>query len=166
MGTSTSESRPTGNAYPCRRLYRRRTRDRINARHRAYVPLWRARNPDKVRAARRRQMAKPEYRLVQRMRERAWQVLKKVAVLKRTSHSKLFGAPVKEVKAYLEAKFKEGMSWANWGFGPDKWHLDHIIPLSAFDLSIPGEMERAFHYTNLQPLWQPENLAKGNRLPD
>ncbi len=56
------------------------------------------------------------------------------------------------------------MTWENWGWGGDKWHVDHIIPLASFDLNDPVQLLRANHYTNLQPLWQAENLAKGARL--
>jgi hypothetical protein len=51
------------------------------------------------------------------------------------------------------------MSWENYG----KWHIDHIKPLSLFDLEDPEQLKQACHYTNLQPLWAEENIRKGNR---
>ena len=52
------------------------------------------------------------------------------------------------------------MSWNNYG----KWHVDHIIPLSNFDLTKSAEQFKACHYSNLQPLWAEDNIEKKDRL--
>lgn len=72
---------------------------------------------------------------------------------------KSLGCSISEFKEYMESKFKPGMSWNNWAL--DGWHIDHIVPLSSFDLSQPEELAKACHYTNLQPLWASENIRKG-----
>lgn len=69
------------------------------------------------------------------------------------------GCSIENLKEYLESKFKPGMSWNNYGI--KGWHIDHIKPLSSFDLTNRDEFLQACHYTNLQPLWWYENLAKG-----
>jgi len=71
------------------------------------------------------------------------------------------GCSVSELKQHLESKFQFNMTWANYGFYG--WHIDHIKPLSSFDLSDPEQFKQACHYTNLQPLWATDNLRKGNR---
>jgi 5-methylcytosine-specific restriction endonuclease McrA len=45
------------------------------------------------------------------------------------------------------------------------WHVDHVIPLSSAK-SKEEELEKLYHYTNLQPLWAIENIRKGSRLQD
>lgn len=70
------------------------------------------------------------------------------------------GCSVEYFKAYIEDQFQEGMNWDNHG----DWHLDHIKPLSAFDLSDRSQTLEACHYTNYQPLWAADNLRKGSKL--
>ncbi|RKZ06078.1 hypothetical protein DRQ25_14710 [Candidatus Fermentibacteria bacterium] len=71
------------------------------------------------------------------------------------------GCSIEKLKLYLEKMFRPGMSWGNHGAGEDKWHIDHVKPLSIFDLTDRKQLLEACHYTNLQPLWQVENLKKG-----
>jgi hypothetical protein len=46
----------------------------------------------------------------------------------------------------------------------DKWHIDHVIPISHFDLDNPDEQLIAFNWRNTMPLSARENLAKNNRI--
>jgi hypothetical protein len=73
------------------------------------------------------------------------------------------GCSVDELIIYLESKFQEGMSWNNWKH--DGWHIDHIKPLSRFDLSDREQFLEACHYSNLQPLWAEDNLSKSDNFP-
>lgn len=71
------------------------------------------------------------------------------------------GCTIEQFKTYIESKFQPGMNWNNWGrYG---WHIDHIMPLSCFDLTDIEQLRKACHYTNLQPLWATDNLSKGDR---
>lgn len=70
------------------------------------------------------------------------------------------GCSLEQLFSHLESKFEAGMTWENWG----KWHIDHIRPLISFDLTNREQFLQACHYTNLQPLWAKDNIAKGARL--
>jgi hypothetical protein len=76
----------------------------------------------------------------------------------------LIGCTIGQLKQHLELKFQENMSWSNWGFGENCWHIDHIIPCASFDLNLEENQCKCFHYTNLQPLWQKDNLEKSDKL--
>jgi hypothetical protein len=76
------------------------------------------------------------------------------------------GCSIDFLKKYLESQFLPGMSWENHGTNPDNWQIDHIRPLSSFDLSDRYQFLRACHYTNLQPLWAPDNWSKNAKLTD
>jgi hypothetical protein len=78
----------------------------------------------------------------------------------------LLGCSIHELKIYLESKFLPGMTWENHGYGNDCWHIDHIIPCAGFDLTKESEQHKCFHYSNLQPLWQKDNLSKNDKLPN
>lgn len=89
----------------------------------------------------------------------------------------------KELKEHLESLFQDGMSWDNYGPGyklnengkviydengntiPLKqWHVDHILPVSKFDLTNPEAIKHINHYKNLRPEWSNENLLKSNKI--
>lgn len=45
----------------------------------------------------------------------------------------------------------------------EKYHIDHVQPLSTFDYSIPKNQYKAFSSTNCQPRLKEKNLNKGNK---
>lgn len=70
------------------------------------------------------------------------------------------GCSIEYFIVYIKKMFEDGMGWDNKG----KWHIDHIKPLSSFDLTDRAQLLQACNYTNLQPLWAKDNIAKGARL--
>jgi hypothetical protein len=45
-----------------------------------------------------------------------------------------------------------------------EWHIDHVIPLSTFDLEDEEEQLVAFNWRNTMPLAAKDNLSKNNRI--
>ena len=71
------------------------------------------------------------------------------------------GCSIDEYRKYLENKFTPEMSWENYG---TYWEIDHIKPISSFNLNNPEELTKCFHYTNTQPLYWEDNLKKSNKI--
>ena len=63
-------------------------------------------------------------------------------------------------KSHIENQFHPGMSWANHG----EWHVDHIRPLSSFDLTNEAQRKECNSLANLQPMWAGDNMRKGSKL--
>lgn len=61
---------------------------------------------------------------------------------------------------WLEFQFEENQTIDNHG---PVWHLDHCLPCTVFDAHKKTDLDRCFHWTNLQPLGGSENQSKGNR---
>lgn len=63
----------------------------------------------------------------------------------------------------IEKKFKFGMTWKNYG---KEWHIDHKIPISAFNFENYNHIDfkKCWGLNNLQPLWKHDNLSKGAKL--
>lgn len=70
------------------------------------------------------------------------------------------------MRNHLEAQFAPGMTWENHGNGDGRWHVDHKIPLSAFNYETPDDIDfkRCWALSNLQPMWAADNIKKGAKL--
>lgn len=110
----------------------------------------------------RRMANDPIFRLLKNMRRRLGHAVKAAGAKKSCGTMELCGCDGKFLAKHLECLFQPGMTWENYG----KWHVDHIRPCSAFDLSIPEQQKECFHYTNLQPLWASDNLKKSHKWPN
>lgn len=108
------------------------------------------------REAMRRNKRDPRFRAMHNAGKRL-----KEAVLK--EYKRTVGCDRPHFTAHIEKQFSKGMTWDNYG---TVWHIDHVIPLSSFDLLNPEEVRRAGHYTNLQPMFAQENRDKSDSVPD
>ncbi len=102
----------------------------------------------------------PEFRLQRALRDRARRAISG-AGLSQTGLT-LLGCTIPEVRKHIESLWEPGMTWENYGV--TGWHIDHIKPLTAFNLGCPEECALACHYTNLRPLWAKDNTRKGDRF--
>jgi hypothetical protein len=130
-----------------------RHKDSENASNR----VWHKKNPDYTKEKRKSNV---NYRLGLLIRHRLYLALKSGNYRKTGSAVKNLGCTIPELKVHLESRFQPGMTWGNQG----EWHIDHIWPISKFDLQDPGQLAMACHYTNLQPLWAFENISKGDKI--
>lgn len=91
-------------------------------------------------------------------------VLKMINEPKTKFTTELVGCTIKQLRCHLASLFTEGMNWKNHTL--HGWHIDHIMPCSLFDLSDPIQQKKCFHWSNLQPLWGPDNIRKSDKHPD
>lgn len=80
---------------------------------------------------------------------------------KRKVSFKTLGYTSADLRRHLERQFSKGMTWE--AFRRGDIHIDHRVPLSAFDLDDHEQYCAAWALTNLQPLWASDNIAKGAR---
>lgn len=103
----------------------------------------------------------PSYKLAHLERSRVYHALKAKNASTNLRQDERLGCSIAEFRTWLESQFKDGMTWENHGL---VWHVDHIKPLSWFDLTDENQQKEAFHYTNQQPLFKEENWSKNNRF--
>jgi hypothetical protein len=124
---------------------------------------WRARNTEYIKRhsreyKRRRRLVDENFRVSEALRSRL-----NTAVRGKSKSGfaiRELGCSIPELRQHLEKQFSLGMSWENYG----EWHIDHIRPLSSFDLTNADQLRVACHFTNLQPLWAEDNLKKGDKI--
>ena len=109
-----------------------------------------------------RKLAKNDiiYRIVNNLSVRVVNCFRKDNIKFKFKHLQLLGCNYETLKNHLNSLFTEGMSFDNYG----KWELDHIIPVSKFNLNNVEEVKKCFNYINLQPLWKIDNIIKSNKL--
>jgi len=130
-------------------------REKILEGRRQYTKL----NREKIRKhERERYNTDLEVRIARVLRSRIREALKNGSKSAKTEL--LLGISILDFKIFVERQFGIGMTWENYG----KWEIDHIRSLSSFNLTKPREQFKAFHYTNMQPLWMKENRQKWAKI--
>jgi len=137
------------------------------AKKKAYLAQYYANPEVKKRISERRRrnenlkrLNDPAFLLKKRTRCRIYKALHRKNISKSTRTVDLVGCSYAFLKEHIEKQFRDGMAWDKLG----SFHIDHIRPLSSFDLTDPEQLRTAFHWTNLQPLTPEENMEKRDRL--
>jgi hypothetical protein len=145
------------------KIYRQNNRDACLARTKAYRDNL---DPEirKKRArdyTRKRRHADPLYALKSLCRCRIGHALRGGGWTKAGNSKKLLGCTYEELRQHLESHFLPGMTWENRGL--KGWHVDHIQPLALAETE--EDVIRLLHFSNLQPIWEKDNLKKASKLP-
>jgi len=145
------------------KAYYLKNKNKINKRHRHNNKIYHAKPENKIKRQKRenqRYKTDINWRLTNILRSRIRSAIKNNQ--KSGSAISDLGCSIEKFKLWIEMNWKDGMTWDNHGlYG---WHIDHIIPLSLFNLSIREEFLKASHFTNLQPLWAKDNLIKQDKI--
>jgi 5-methylcytosine-specific restriction endonuclease McrA len=139
-----------------------------NKEHRKeYMKEYRKKNIDKIRETKRnyektRKTNDPLYKLINNFRTAIYQVLKERNIQKNGHYFDILKYTPEQLIEHLESKFTGVITWDNYG----QWHVDHIIPISSFDIKEIGDKEfnKCWALENLQPLWGDENIRKSNKI--
>lgn len=140
-------------------------------------------NKDKIaeykKNHRRQKMSDPEYRTQRNIKRRAYRKEKKLIdpqfkmydiLRKRIAYSvdnksnsskKLLGCDMRFYTMWLEYTMTSNMNWSNHG---SVWHVDHVNPISNFDMLKEEDQLKAFNWTNTQALDKIENITKNNKV--
>ena len=145
------------------RLWREQNRERDRANARA----WARNNPErKTNYTRQYQRVKtdtdPYYKLTRLLRGRLQKAIRNKA--KTGSAVRDLGMPIDAFLTYLnlDALDKYGIPYTG---NESKFHIDHVRPLSSFDLEDPEQLRIAVRWDNLQVLTAVENLQKADKSP-
>lgn len=72
-----------------------------------------------------------------------------------------FGYTISDLKKHLEKQFTKRMNWERFKKG--HIHIDHIVPLSSYDLTKGDQLIAAWQLTNLRPMWAKQNIIKSDK---
>lgn len=131
----------------CNKKYRENNRDKVNEYHKQ----WKEAKREKDIA----------YKLKENTSRRIRYELH--TLLKGKKNKRTFeyiGCSIEDLKEYLETQFTDNMNWNNYG---TYWHIDHIIPCAAWDLTKEDENMYCWNFRNLQPLESSINQSKKDK---
>ena len=133
--------------------YREKNKENLSKKHKKwyyenkekwnnYIKEYREKNADKIRVVKRtyertRKANDPIYKLISNFRTAIYQVLKENNVEKNGHYFDVLKYSPEQLISHLEKKFIDNMSWDNYG----EWHVDHIQPISSFDIKEIGDNE-------------------------
>ncbi|WP_262027593.1 hypothetical protein [Microvirga sp. Mcv34] len=150
---------------------RRQLMERAKAKEREAKP-WLEPGISHSESRRRRYQNDPAFNLRERVRNQFRKkrrsrniqyTLRKIITTDRKSPTleTFLGYSASRLKQHIERQFEPGMNWERFVAG--EIHIDHIVPVSAFDLEDEDDIRAAWALTNLRPMWAGANMRKGAR---
>ena len=119
---------------------------------------WLKNNREYVNKYKRERRANNEsLRLANNLGSGLRQALSRQSTNKTIKTEDLLGIFFNEFKKYIEFLMTTNMKWNNI-------ELDHVYPLSSFDLTNPNQLKEANHYSNIQPSLKGDNRSKGSKF--
>lgn len=131
-----------------------------------------------ARAYEKRRRSIPFVRISKNLRSRLHSIVAGRKFFWKVGAEELVGCSRFKFIKYIESKWPSdgSMSWDNYGRknGKRTWHIDHIVPIDHFREELnsfdKAKVRRTSlllnHYTNLFPMWGPENQSKGAKKPE
>jgi len=101
----------------------------------------------------------PATNIVHRQIGRIISVLEDLGIPQKMSILEYIGCSPDELWDHIKTSMKPGMTLENI-------HIDHIKPVSRFNLRNEEQFRQCFHFSNLQPLFKEDNIKKGNKWSD
>jgi hypothetical protein len=71
------------------------------------------------------------------------------------------GQNIDFIKKWIEFCFSNDMNWDNQG---SFWHIDHVVPVSRFNLETEEDVIKCFNWKNIRPCEKIENYKKNNKI--
>jgi len=99
----------------------------------------------------------PVFALTKRLRRRMGEALTRIESSNPKKIQDTLGCTAHDFAKHIEKQFLKGMNWEN----RDKWHLDHIVPISS--AKTEEEVYALSHFTNIRPMWASDNIKKGSK---
>lgn len=83
-------------------------------------------------------------------------------VMTKDTHTMTYiGCNIQYLREWFEYNFDSEMNWENYG---TYWSIDHVIPVSKFDLIDENEKYKCWNWSNLVPVSTFKNSSKKNNL--
>jgi len=81
----------------------------------------------------------------------------RTVLIKNDTTMNYIGCNIQYLREWVEYNFTKEMNWDNYG---SYWLIDHIIPVSKFDLTIEDEKLKCWNWSNLMPVTVKYNSSK------
>lgn len=137
----------------------------ITERKKEYKKQYDKENASRIREIKRKSLSKrmkenPSIKFQRRISTAVYQCL--IGNKNRKHVFDILGYSLTDLQKHIEKQFTTGMTWENYG----KWHVDHIIPKSAFNFISPDDIDfkKCWALNNLQPMWALDNIKKKDKI--